>query len=298
MPIMRKFSPPPVTVKLVGGLGNQLFGFFAGQYLASILNTSLIVDLSDIRSGRSAHTVTIESFNLEADYIEKYYDSLERLARRVIGKLRKQGFLPKDLNYYSNVVGFDNNLDKVKSPVTLNGYFQSYRYFYSIRDSLQPIELRNPSSWYLTLEEQFKSQPFTALHIRRGDYRELGDSYGLLSSNYYKICLDRLRSLKISYPIYIFTDDIDSARQMFDNSLDVEVNWITPPKGADPAESLLLMSKAKVNIIANSTFSWWGAALNETGKVVLAPEKWFKAMSDPEFLYPPEWLRIASQWEV
>jgi hypothetical protein len=104
--------------------------------------------------------------------------------------------------------------------------------------------------------------------------------------------------LKISYPIYIFTDDINSARQMFDDSLDVAINWITPPSDTDPAESLLLMSKAKVNIIANSTFSWWGAALNETGKVVLAPEKWFKAMPDPEFLYPPEWLRIASQWEV
>jgi hypothetical protein len=298
MSIMLKFSPPPVTVKLVGGLGNQFFGFFAGQYLASILNTRLTVDLTEIRSGRNAHESSIESFTLDVDYIERNYCSTVRLLIRIIGKVRKLGFLVKGSNYFSKVVGFDDNLEKIESPVTLNGYFQSYRYFYSIRDSIKPIELKNPSSWYLTMEKQFKSQPFTALHIRRGDYRELGDSYGLLSFNYYKSCLDRLKLLKISYPIYIFTDDINSARQMFDDSLDVEINWITPPSDADPAESLLLMSKAKVNIIANSTFSWWGAALNETGKVVLAPEKWFKAMPDPEFLYPPEWLRIASQWEV
>ncbi len=286
-----------ITTKLVGGLGNQLFCFFAGKYLAERVNARLIVDVSDIRSGRSAHNVTIESLKLDANFVDFESGRIAILEAKLRKRFQQLGLMNATNIYYSNVVGFDPNLDQLTAPIKIDGYFQSYRYFYSQKNNLDCIEIASPTLWYRGIEKIFDSKYVTALHFRRGDYNNLKQEYGLLSSTYYLSCLRKLNEMSIRYPIYIFSDDIEMAKNALGGHLDGNVVWVSPPENSSPAESMMLMSKAKVNIIANSTFSWWGAALNKNDNLVLAPRKWFRNMEDPDQLYPPEWITIESHWE-
>ena len=286
-----------VTVKVVGGLGNQLFCYFAGRYLASINNSKLVLDMSDVRSGRGAHDVTIESFNLDVEFVSREARFMNNLSTRVLQKVNRLGLGSESTNYFSRVIGFDSNLQFLSVPVTLHGYFQSYKYFYHERDSHFIIELRAPSAWFLELEKRIDNEPIIAVHVRKGDYEKLRDSFGLLSKDYYQSCFEKIRSAGLEFPIYVFSDDIKAARQMLENELDKDVTWVIPPVGTDPAESLMLMSKAKINVIANSTYSWWAAALNKKNNSVYAPRKWFKDLPDPQYLYPPEWTIVDSHWE-
>jgi hypothetical protein len=109
--------------------------------------------------------------------------------------------------------------------------------------------------------------------------------------------MNYLRERGITYPVHVFSDDIIEAKKMLSQLLGEHVTWVEPPLESYPAESLLLMSKAKVNIIANSTYSWWAGALNTNNNLVLAPKSWFKNMLTPEYIYPPEWIQIESHWE-
>lgn len=286
-----------VTTKVVGGLGNQLFCFFAGKYLAKKVNASLVVDISDIRNGRSAHNVTIESLNFDATFFNIETGRREILSEKLKRKLQHFGLMNASKEYYSDVIGFDPKLDQLTAPIKINGYFQSYRYFYSQKENLDSIEIASPTLWYLDFENTFNSTHVTALHFRRGDYNNLKDKYGLLSFPYYLSCISKLTEMKIRYPIYVFSDDMDAAKNVLGDHLAENVVWVSPPENSNPAESMMLMSKARVNIIANSTFSWWGAALNRNDNLVLAPRKWFRNMEDPDQLYPPEWITIESQWE-
>jgi hypothetical protein len=99
------------------------------------------------------------------------------------------------------------------------------------------------------------------------------------------------------FQIYIFSDDIQAAKDLLHLSVPSDTVWIIPPIESNSVESLLLMSKAKSIIIANSTYSWWGAALKQEKLDVVAPKKWFRSMDDPQDLYPPQWHLIESSWE-
>lgn len=286
-----------VTVKVVGGLGNQLFCYFAGQYLASISNSRLILDMSDIRSGKNTHDVTIESFDIDYDVLLGRVNITKNVLARILRKARRLGLIKDSSNYFSSVVGFDSNLEFLTPPVTIHGYFQSYKYFYHQKESQVSINLRSPSAWYREMEKKIAREPIIAIHVRRGDYENLKDSYGLLAKGYYQSCLEQIKSSGLDLPVFVFSDDINSARKILDFGFSNNVTWVNPRAGTDSAESLLLMSKATVNVIANSTFSWWAAALSETSNFVYAPRKWFKDLPDPEYLYPPDWIQVESQWE-
>jgi hypothetical protein len=155
----------------------------------------------------------------------------------------------------------------------------------------------HPSSWYLETCSLVKESKPIFVHIRRGDYKRLSDSYGLLDTSYYVAAVTMARKFLPNNPIWVVSDDIPEAKKLFAPILPVNTIWVDPPISADPVESLLLMSQGAGNIIANSTFSWWGAVLNENSIVTVAPKKWFKGMQDPKDLYPPHWLLIESSWQ-
>ena len=93
------------------------------------------------------------------------------------------------------------------------------------------------------------------------------------------------------------TDDIDKAKLILDDLVPASATWVDPKDLPDDAEALILMSKARNFIIANSTFSWWAAMLSNSKGVVVAPEKWYRNMDDPNDLLPHEWCTIPSYWE-
>lgn len=290
-----------ISVKLVGGLGNQLFCYFAGYDLSVRKSCSLDLDVTDIRSGISTHSVSIESFALPGNFFSTKSEGLikkAKLKNLLVRVSRKLNF-PITFSrrtYISNVIGFDENVMKVDPGSSLYGYFQTYRHFFPYRQDFHNVSLKAPSRWFEENLSKMKSENAVAIHVRRGDYSKLADTYGLLSADYYKHAVDAISGHLPNSIFWVFSDDPEVARLLLADILPKNTVWVIPPSDHDAAETMLLMSNASGNVIANSTFSWWGAALNSSGGPVVAPSKWFKLMLDPKDLYPPHWTQVESSW--
>jgi hypothetical protein len=200
--------------------------------------------------------------------------------------------------FQSKTIGFDDSLEAIKKPVRLKGYFQTWVYFEDFKNdfTLLPNE-HILTDWSRQIAcEIFQTNPIL-LHVRRGDYKSLKESFGILSAEYYSNALEHLKKLGINRPIWIFSDEINSVKIEFSN-LNFQVErYVDAPKGIAPSEILHLMSPFKFIVIGNSTFSWWAASLNgDQNKTVIAPTKWFRNLPDPELLIPKHWTQITSAW--
>jgi hypothetical protein len=294
-----------VEVEIRGGLGNQLFTYFAGLYLSVLNDSKLRLKICQPAANETVHGDSISELNLKGDFFfEEKRNICERFTMRVIAKLARSiqffSFIRLHLlrRYNSSEIGFDHNVKELKPPIVLMGYFQSWRYFDAIKDKInQPIEILKPSEWYREFSAKAVLEKPIVLHIRRGDYTNpINSNFGLLSGNYYRRALEMLPEDVKLKQVWVFSDDPDQAKETLRDLKQYNFVWIEPPTSESAVESLLLMSLGSANIIANSTFSWWGAMLNRTGQVVIAPSKWFKSQEDPRDLIPDSWIRVESDW--
>lgn len=287
-----------ITTKVVGGLGNQLFCYFAGLNLARLHNVNLTVDVSDLKNGLGAHDVTLESLTLEGNFKSKNYVNAN--FARVINKVLKLAHskFSSQQNYISTTVGFDSKVLKLNPGTNLYGYFQSYRYFDNVKQNLKSIEIKEPSQKYLEIEEYIKNNHVLSIHVRRGDYVKHKSLYGLLGKGYYLAAFEKIKHLCPNLETWIFSDDVSTAKNLLIDCLPANSVWVQPDLFKDDAEVLMAMSKSKAFIIANSTFSWWAAMLSEKNAVVVAPADWYQGMEDPEDLIPDNWIKVESCWEL
>jgi hypothetical protein len=296
---------PMITVKLVGGLGNQLFGYFLGQSLG----VNVRYDVSDQTQGLSAQSVSIKDLNLNGDFgvfenrLSSLFGDKFRVLKRIVRKLdvMVSKILFRGQIYESACIGFDpffqtENLKFRK----IRGYFQSYVYFrktIELKPELANVSLRHPSSWYESMAAEIQIVNPIAIHIRRGDYLKYADNYGLLSENYYLKAIELAEhASNEKSDIWIFSDSPEQVRKNMPRIMSRQSKLILSPDGISDAEVMLLMSLCKKIVIANSTFSWWAATLNTKSKTVIAPNKWFKGMEDPSTLIPETWLTLESDW--
>jgi hypothetical protein len=295
-----------VEVELVGGLGNQLFLYFAGLYYAIRFKKNLIIDISQIPLGMTNHGSEIISFRLNQDSKLKrsstFFVSImaKRILNRISIKHKKIRFLRLRFTgvYQSSQVGFDEFINN-NSILRLQGYYQTWYYF----DELKKLgygnnlELQTPSIWFIELQKEMKLKKSVAIHVRRGDYKNKKSPTGLLSVGYYVEAIEKVSKLSPDLTFWIFSDEIDDARQLLSNYLPEDTNWVVEPKKSDPAESLVLMSMADVVITANSSFSWWAAKLGNRKELVIYPKPWFKNTDTPLHLIPDSWQEVNSTWE-
>jgi len=250
-----------LIIRLTGGLGNQLFQYAHGRALAEKRNTSLLLDISWYK-GRIDRSYMLSHFNIEAEIASKF--------RVIITEI----FSSKNYIY---------------------GDYQSERYFENIKDIIRKdFTLKNKiSDKNKKILEKIQSTNSISIHLRGGDYirGKKSDFHGTCSTEYYNKAIEEMRSNVNSPFFFIFTDDIDWAKS---HIIFPESSVIVSNKDNKPYEELLLMSKCKHNIIANSTFSWWGAWLNSNvNKIVIAPRKWFNNSSiNTEDIVPKSWIRI------
>ena len=294
------------TVRLVGGLGNQLFIYFAGLYLSKKLNTKLVCDLSFLDSDRTKHGVSITSFSLEGDFVRKSNwvvrasKFLDRIASRVSHKIPIfKRFYQSVTDYYlSTGIGYDPELANIDKDVTLIGYFQTWKYVNIFKETSElTLTLKSPSEWFTQLMVIAEETRPVMIHVRQGDYLEDVNAFiGVLGPKYYKNAINKVRAAGINAPIWVFSDDIESAKRLLNLDLYENVKWIVAPKGTDPAEEIAIMQFGEAHIIANSTFSWWGAYFSRRTKIVIAPKSWFRDQSEPLDLIPPDWKRIENDW--
>jgi hypothetical protein len=282
----------------MGGIGNQLFCYFAGYHLSQKNNADLEIDTTAIKKNIILNHSTIEDLGLSGNFIFNSRDRFNKNLYRILRRLNL--FIPnlyKITKYYSNTeIGFDAKLELLRSPVIIEGYFQSYKYVNPYIDQIRPLRLQNKSKWLSEIEHELSELSFLAIHVRRGDYSNLTDAFGLLSLEYYLNGIRLARELGCTGPLVVFSDEIDVARKMLYDSIGESVYWIDPAPSSLPIESIYLMSLAKCVIIANSTFSWWAATLSKDDSIIIAPSKWFKNKQDPSYLLPPHWNIIDSKW--
>ena len=303
---MGRKTKQKVEIELVGGLGNQLFGYFAGAFYAQKFNKLLIVDLTQVSLGLTNHGSELTSFKLSKSYelIRSKPRGFSRLIKRIFDKLSIKFksikyFRYKLLGVYqSKEVGFDSFLEKQSEISRIQGYYQTWKYV----DNLQELEadlsleIINPSNWFLELQNEINKVKPIVIHVRRGDYKNPNSPVGLLSRSYYQDAIGVVNNKYGNRNFWIFSDDIEDSQKLLDGLIPKSSNWICPPTGSDPAESLVLMSLSKVIIIANSSFSWWAAKTGVEKELVIAPSPWFRKLDEPSFLMPESWKQVKSSW--
>jgi len=284
----------PVIIRLNGGLGNQMFQYAFGVAVSKNRDTKLLLDLRELKTD-PLRTFALDSFKIQGKIATP--EILRTYNPSIIHKIFiKLGFnanpnskilMEKFFHYDTEVMG--NN----KADYFL-GYWQTEKYFMEFENEVRneftiKTEALKPIVSYF---EEIQNSESISLHIRRGDYvaNDHTNSYhGVCSLDYYSNALNlALQGMK-NPKIYIFTDDPEWAKAQ--NIWPVDYKIISG-LGLTDIQEFHLMSSAKKNIIANSSFSWWAAWLNKSGSVY-APERWFgNAQNNTKDLIPDRWIKV------
>jgi Glycosyl transferase family 11 len=288
-----------VVVKLMGGLGNQMFQCALGLQLAQRKRTPLRLDVSDCRTNEK-RPYALDSLNVNV--ISASPDELRRFSIPSDSNLAL--LMDRLVPYYRrryvrepNFPRFDANIFRCGRNVYLSGYWQSEKYFLEIapeiRRAFMPRWPLSPGS--ANVAQRIGAANAVSIHVRRGDYvtnHAAHAFHGLCSPQYYAAAIEYVQARITSPRFFVFSDDAEFADARFGDVPQCEV-VCSDPNRLDH-EDLWLMRLCKHHIVANSSFSWWGAWLNpREDKIVVAPKKWFRAPAlDTRDLVPESWARI------
>jgi len=296
-----------VTVYLFGGLGNQLFQYFAGLATAEAMEANLYLKPFGHTSavGREGE-MGIGAINLEGVTISSKIPRLmqERLLRRFV-TLTNQFRLVKFVRHYGIFLSDISEIPEMKMDyprhIRLIGYFQDYKFLDLLerQKKMTSLSLTNPSIWFVNLQEKARVSRPIILHIRRGDYLNHAETIGVLDFAYFKNALAVIPQNENS-EYWIFSDSPLIAKDFahFAGLPELHTQIIQAPSNSPDAESMLLMTLGSALVISNSTFSWWGAYLNKNADFIIAPKKWFKNLDDPPNLAPGNWIYCESVWQI
>jgi hypothetical protein len=296
-----------VIARIIGGLGNQLFQYASARCVAERNGTELKLDISGFqnyglrqygldRFHITGRVATPDDFRrvLGSRYGAKSW--LRRIAS--LTRWNTLNLLPRCAYVKERFYHFDQRISTIrKKDIYWSGYWQSEKYFSdietTIRTELIPRDgLTEKSKEFAVLIENTES---ISIHVRRGDYVSDESNRAVMAqcgSSYYQRAVEYVAKRVKEPCLFVFSDDPDWVREnlLFDVPM-----TIVDRKGPErDYEDLRLMAMCKHNIIANSTFSWWGAWLNgNSGKIVVAPELWFKAGNyDTRDLIPSKWVKL------
>lgn len=298
-----------IYINLRGGLGNQLFQYASARSFAIAANEKLCLDLSGI-TNKTHNIYALDKFNINAETVNECHIWQKKVSRVFLSisyRIGKRFGYDKSykfdviLSYILNLFGIyniDNGYMKFKRSITknkyINGYLQSDKYFEAdnriIREELSLKEGLSENA--LKLSNTMKSQNSVCVHIRRGDFVNIG---GIVCTHeYYEGAVKYLAQRLENPEFYIFSNDIPWVRENI--SFPVEVNFIDDNN--PNYEEIILMSSCNNFVISNSTFSWWGQFLSENkGKIVIAPDRWF-VDGQREDIYQDDWIIMNSAGKV
>jgi hypothetical protein len=197
-----------------------------------------------------------------------------------------KAYIYKEHIYQESKFTFEPEIFNIKDNTDISGYFQSYKYFDEYRNEILK-ELTFKQEIVDSVKQHLpKGDNIISVHIRRGDY-VANPGFENLDNGYLVNAISKFDS--DAEPVFlIFSDDIEYCKQIFGTQ-----NRIFYSENKTPIQDMCLMSMCNHNIIANSSFSWWGAYLNQNpNKIVVAPSKWFTDGRSLEDLYPPNWIII------
>jgi hypothetical protein len=286
-----------IIVNIYGGIGNQMFQYAFGRSISIDKKQILKLDLT-----------SFEHYNLRSFLLDKYKLQLNIVSKDEIGKFnlnnRYKRYIFKKfskifplitrIHFENNEFAFNSHVHKSNAEYYI-GYWQSFKYFENIREILlvefslkSPLDQQNRH-----ILSKIQNCNSVSIHIRRGDYVSISrqsKGHALIPLSYY-INAVKIIITKVKNPhFFIFSDDILWVRDNL--KLQFNVDYIDFNNDY-PERDINLMKNCKHNIIANSSFSWWGAWLNENKeKIVIAPKKWMNNLESSKDLIEPNWIKL------
>jgi hypothetical protein len=298
-----------IIVRLMGGLGNQMFQYAAALRLAMKHRTKLKLDCTFLMDRTPRKHFTYRDFDLGIFgfpvepaipmEVRRFRRLIERntrtLSERIADRfVRRTAFLEKG-------PFFDHRILQLPDETYLEGYFQDERYFADIgpavreRFRVAPDEATLPVDTR-RLATQIQAANSVCIHVRRGDYASdpvIGSVHGLCRPDYYERGLAEVRKRSRAGPIFVFSDDEIWCRSHFAGIPDTTVVG-REHAGPKASTHLWLMTLCRHFIIANSSFSWWAAWLSDSAnKVVVRPTPWFQSpIYQQADICPPAWITV------
>lgn len=289
-----------VIVRLVGGLGNQMFQYAAGRAVAVRNEAPLTLDLSWFGTDPERQ-YALAPFMINARIRDD--QNRERLKPSWVewfaGRVRRTLNFPCQgvPVFFEKSFRYDPEIEVISAPIILNGYFQSERYFSSIQSLIaEEFSLQHePKSATAEMLALIHASDAICVHIRRGDYitNSSANAYhGTCGLEYYNDALAEVSTGLRNPHCFVFSDDPLWVRENFKTSILMTLVDIHGTQEAH--EDLRLMRECRHFVIANSSFSWWGAWLSASeGKRVVAPKVWFKNSENATTdLIPSGWRRV------
>ena len=295
-----------VLVRMIGGLGNQMYQYALAKNL-SVLNDNAQIMIDTTLFKGYCWPFELPKLNIKASIADK--DTILKLDTGILplflGKMidlipwiRVKDTIRKPFNnvYTEKGMYFHPEVLNAKASVYIKGYWASYKYFSNIRSQLLEDfafkDTMNDANKRIA-EQIENSKNSVALHIRRGDYLKSYNQsfyYSPYEDGFYQRAISELENKYDELEFFLFSDEPDWVKENL--NIKHKFTVVDINKKSDSFWDMKLMSLCKHNIIANSSFSWWGAWLNQNpSKTVMAPKAW---MSDPTFkledIIPPEWL--------
>ena len=274
----------------MGGLGNQLFQIFT--CIAYSLNNKVAFKLPYNKIDKVS-----ACGSLRPTYWKNFLNRLIIFTEKDENKLNFNHYQLLQFHYME----IPKNLNNVK----LFGYFQSYKYFEN--QKLNIFKLMGLTKLKDNIKYKYKdllnNENQISLHFRLGDYKFLTEHHPILDINYYKNALNyyvnQLNTDNLNILVFFEKEDIQKINMYIKilKNMHNNINFIYCPYNISDWESILLMSLCKHNIIANSSFSWWGAYMNNNdNKIVCYPNKWFgpaQGNKNTDDLFPENWIKIS-----
>lgn len=284
-----------IIVKLQGGLGNQMFQYALGRNLSLIHSVPFKIDLSYLKKpNQSCRTFRLGGFKIDVKEatekeIRTYRSTLQKVFDRFRPALKRKRILERSGSLEPWV--------QDRSDGYFVGHWNDENYFKSSEEAVRKdFELRKPfGETAQKIANLIAAEPESvSLHIRRGDYvsiPKIAAVHLTLPLSYYIEAIKKIIEQKPNASFFISSDDIGWAKENFPKSY--PVTFVSASDIPD-YEELVLMGYCKHNIIANSTFSWWGAWLNQNPqKIVIAPRQWFNNPNrGTGGLIPSSWLTL------
>ncbi|MBE5842617.1 MAG: alpha-1,2-fucosyltransferase [Butyrivibrio sp.] len=288
-----------IIIRLKGGLGNQMFQYALYLQLKALGKEVKMDEVSGFKDDPQRDPALYDMFGITYDkasaeevteITDSYMDFMSRVKRKLFGR--------HSAEYQDNTGNFDPKVLEMDRAY-LNGYFQSDKYF-TDKDVLKQLRrefeirpedcLTTGESW--ELYRMIRQTHSVSIHVRRGDYLEPGtiETFGgICDDDYYKRAIDRMISQDPDAEFFVFTSDKEWCSQ---NVSGDRFHYVDTGEEKEDAADLLLMSLCKHHILANSSFSWWSAWMNDSPeKTVLVPPKWLnnKPMED---IYTDRMIRV------
>jgi hypothetical protein len=290
-----------ITANLIGGLANQMFQYAFGRALSLELNQELTLDISNFKNYKLHNGFELDKVFFIPAKIASKSDIKRILGLQRLLIIQKILSRPEFYRFASNSFINEDNYSQrthlsLEEEYYIKGYWQSEDYFFKYSNDIRhdflfknKLMLKNDVTY-----KQIKSCNSVSLHVRRGDYLtipEFANKYYICPEDYYYKAINLIKT-KIENPhFFIFSDSMDWVKDKL--IIDSPHTYVTNNSALEGHFDMQLMSSCMHNIIANSSFSWWGAWLNlNTNKIVISPKRWFLNDHVSSKLIPDTWMQI------